>query len=188
MPTRPKSFTNGSALELTITAAAVGRRLVPYLRRHLRAAHAMLRCPLRELSVALVGNRRMAELHEQFMGLRGPTDVLTFPLELDKRGRALSGEIAICVPEARRRAKEHRQSVADEVLLYAVHGLLHLCGFDDRTARDFRRMHRREDLILSRLGVGPVFAAGAGASSSDARPASRLATRRRTRAKEARRR
>ena len=44
------------------------------------------------------------------------------------------------------------------LLLYALHGMLHLCGFDDRTAAGFKRMHGTEDRILTRLGVGPVFA------------------------------
>ena len=44
-----------------------------------------------------------------------------------------------------------------ELLLYAAHGVLHLCGLDDRTAAGFREMHRKEDEILTRLGVGPVF-------------------------------
>jgi probable rRNA maturation factor len=45
-------------------------------------------------------------------------------------------------------------------LLYSLHGMLHLCGFDDRTEPDFRRMHQTEDEILTRLGVGPVFQPG----------------------------
>jgi hypothetical protein len=43
------------------------------------------------------------------------------------------------------------------LLLYGLHGMLHLCGFDDRTERAFRAMHAKEDEILTRLGVGPVF-------------------------------
>ena len=38
-----------------------------------------------------------------------------------------------------------------------MHGVLHLIGFDDRTAAGYRKMHRKEDEILTRLGVGPVF-------------------------------
>ena len=49
-------------------------------------------------------------------------------------------------------------AVRKEVLLYALHGMLHLCGFDDRTAKDFAVMHEREDDILKKLGVGRVFA------------------------------
>jgi probable rRNA maturation factor len=168
-----------------------------FLRRHLRKAHAILNPPLNELSVAMVNDRTMSDLHLRFMNIAGPTDVLTFPLELDtvtpgtildNRGRkprsaaresrepglvpptiqiqeiaigshplALTGEVVICVPEARRRSREHGTTLQQELLLYALHGMLHLCGFDDRTDRDFKRMHRTEDQILARLGVGPVF-------------------------------
>ena len=63
-----------------------------------------------------------------------------------------------------------------EALLYAVHGLLHLCGFDDRTARDFDVMHQREDEILCAIGVGAVFARGSGAATGPARGATRRTT------------
>ena len=146
------------SLRFTITAA-VGRALVPYLRRHLLGAHRILRPPLKELSVALVGDRRMSELHKSFLNVSVPTDVLTFPLDHDGRGRVVSGEVVVCVPEARRRAKAEGVAVERELLLYALHGLLHLCGYDDRTDAAFRVMHRMEDQILTRLGVGPVFSA-----------------------------
>lgn len=101
----------------------------------------------------------MAELHEQFLGIAGPTDVLTFPLEVDRRGRPLAGEVVVCVPEARRRSAAEGTGLRQEVLLYALHGLLHLCGFDDRTRSGFAAMHRTEDAILTTLGIGPVFSA-----------------------------
>ena len=154
---RPSRTPPATSLALTVRAEQ-GRRYSRYLGRHLRAAHRALRPPLGELSVALVGDRRMAHLHEQFMGIPGPTDVLTFPLEEDRKGRVTSGEVVVCVPEARRRAKEHGVTVERELLLYALHGMLHLCGYDDRTDADFQTMHRKEDQILAQLGVGPVFA------------------------------
>ena len=146
-------------MKLTMTAQA-GRDFMPFVRRALRATERLLgeKCRLRELSVALVGDRRMSALHEQFMHLSGPTDVLTFPLdEVDVRGRAISGEVVVNVAEARRRAKEHGVAPKLEVLLYAIHGMLHLCGYDDRTERGYRVMHRMEDQLLTRLGLGPVF-------------------------------
>jgi len=88
------------------------------------------------------------------MNIAGPTDVLTFPMDDTHR----SGEIVICVPEARRRAKEQHGSLRNELLLYAIHGMLHLCGMDDRTQRGFQQMHRMEDQILTKIGVGAVFA------------------------------
>lgn len=144
-------------LELAISAGPTARRLVPLLRRHVRKVHAMLRPPLRELSIALVGDAQMSELHHEFLGILGPTDVLTFELEADPRRRITAGEIAICVPEARRQARQRGGKTENEVLLYAVHGVLHLCGFDDRTDRGYQAMHRREDQILTALGIGPVF-------------------------------
>jgi probable rRNA maturation factor len=104
----------------------------------------------------------MAELHEQFLHITGPTDVLTFPLETDSLGRVTAGEVVVCVPEARRRARVEGVPVERELLLYALHGMLHLAGFDDRTAPDFATMHRTEDDILTQLGVGPVFSAPRG--------------------------
>jgi probable rRNA maturation factor len=144
------------ALKLVVHAT-VDSASVSFLRRHLRRAHQMLQPPLADLSLALVTDRTMSALHERFMNLPGPTDVLTFPLEFDSRGRVTAGEVIVCVPEARRRAKEHGVAVRDELLLYALHGMLHLCGFDDRTARGYALMHRTEDDILTRLGIGAVF-------------------------------
>jgi probable rRNA maturation factor len=138
--------------------ARTGRAHVAFVRGKLLGAHALLRPPLREMSLALVGDRRMSDLHERFMGIAGPTDVLTFELEHDGRGRVLAGEVVVCVPHAVRAARRSGVAVRKEVLLYALHGMLHLCRFDDRTQRDFVRMHQREDDILKRLGVGAVFA------------------------------
>jgi rRNA maturation RNase YbeY len=146
-------------LDLAITAAT-GRQFVSFLRRHLPGAHALLppvRRSLTEMSVALVGDRTMSRLHERFMNLSGPTDVLSFPLESDARGRVTSGEIVVCVPHALREAHARGIPPRSEVLLYALHGMLHLAGFDDRTDPGFRAMHRTEDRILSRLGLGAVF-------------------------------
>jgi probable rRNA maturation factor len=140
-------------------SGVTGSEHIPYVRRNLTRAHAILNpAALREMALALVGNRKMAELHQQFMGIAGPTDVLTFESEHDARGRPTAGEVAVCVPYARRQAQRHRTGLRNELLLYALHGMLHLCGYDDRTARDFSRMHRREDQILTALGIGPVFA------------------------------
>lgn len=137
-------------------SATTGRTYVAYVRGHLQAARGDLRDGPQELHVVLVGDRRMSELHRQFMRIDAPTDVLTFPLEKDETG-VIAGEVYVCVPEARRRSREMGTTVRHELLLYALHGMLHLSGFDDRTDRQYHRMHRMEDLILRRLGVGPVF-------------------------------
>src|SRR5438093_9412821 len=77
---------------------------------------------LSEISVLLISDRKMSELHRRFMQMPGPTDVITFQ----------HGEICISVETAQRQAKTYRTSLAHELRLYLVHGLLHLHGFDDR--------------------------------------------------------
>lgn len=144
-------------LSLHITASA-GKQYVAYLRRYLRMAHMALRSQVRELSVALVGDADMSLLHHRFMGIAGPTDVLSFPIDSDKPGHVAGGELIVCVPQARRQAREMQVRVECEILLYALHGLLHLDGMDDTTPAGFAQMHRREDQILKRIGVGAVFA------------------------------
>jgi len=156
---RDRSMTH--SLDLTLTATT-GNDYIPYLRKYLIAAHKLLgkRTALREMSVALIGDRTMSRLHQQFMGIPGPTDVLTFPLEMARgspKNRALSGEVVIDVAEARRRGKSEGIAPKLEVLLYAIHGMLHLCGYDDQTDRAYRAMHRMEDHLLTKLGLGPVF-------------------------------
>ena len=105
----------------------------------------------------MVNDRQMSALHDRFMGIDSPTDVLSFPLEFDSRRQPLAGEVVICVSEARRVAKELDIPVQNELLLYAIHGLLHLSGFDDRNNREYNRIHRMEDTILRELGIGAVF-------------------------------
>lgn len=151
---------------LDITARS-GKGFVPFLRRYVPRATGLVRTRLRSLSLALVGDASMSRLHRQFMNIDGPTDVLTFELDHDARGAITAGEIVICVPQAMRQAARHRTSVRNELLLYAIHGLLHLSGYDDLTDAGYRAMHREEDRILTALKIGPVFSpvgsvAGAG--------------------------
>lgn len=134
-----------------------GRQFSPYLREQLPKARLLLESQLSELSLALVRDSEMAALHLRFLGIPGPTDVLTFPLDQDDHGRDIAGEVVVCVPEARRQAERNGNPVEQELLLYALHGILHLSGFDDRTPVGFRKMHRKEDEILQKLGIGPVF-------------------------------
>jgi len=116
-----------------------------------------------ELSLAVVGDVQMAQLHEQYKDVPGTTDVLTFDLGEDLDADSIEGEIIICLDEAMRQAAERGHSVRHELLLYVVHGILHLLGEDDHDPEDFKRMHAREDQILTQLGLGAVFARGEGA-------------------------
>lgn len=126
------------------------------LARKLRAAMRLLRCPLRQLSVALVGAATMSRLHRRYLGRRSVTDVLSFELEADESG-VVEGEVVVCLDVARREARRRGHAVESELLLYALHGVLHLCGYEDETEAAYRRMHAREDRLLRELGMGAVF-------------------------------
>jgi probable rRNA maturation factor len=93
---------------------------------------------LHEVFVWLISDRRMASLHRKFMHQTGPTDVLTFQ----------HGEISISVETARRHARAFSNSLANELRLYIVHGLLHLHGLDDQTQAGARKMKRMQERIL----------------------------------------
>ena len=87
---------------------------------------------LGEIDVLLVSDRRMAILHRRFMKITGSTDVITFQ----------HGEIFVSVETAKRNAQRFHTSTIDEVKLYVVHGLLHLHGYNDRSAAGARVMAR----------------------------------------------
>jgi probable rRNA maturation factor len=94
---------------------------------------------LNEVSVILVSDRRMADLHRRFLNEAGPTDVITFR----------HGEIVISAETARRQARAFRTSLEHELSLYIAHGLLHLRGYDDRTRSGAAEMKRLQEKIVA---------------------------------------
>ena len=99
---------------------------------------------LREVSVLIVSDRRIASLNRQFLNERGPTDVITFR----------HGEIFISAKTARRHAQRFGNSFARELRLYVVHGLLHLHGFDDQAEAEARKMEMTQRKILEKARAG----------------------------------
>ena len=150
--------------------AGAGRSHMLFLRSHLLAAAKLLRTPLRQFSVALVDDREMQRVHGEFLNDPTTTDVVTFPMETNIKGEVIEGEVVICVPEAIRCARQRGHRTRNELLLYAIHGMLHLSGYDDTSKREFERMHAKEDEILSELGLGKVFATASPGQSSAQSP------------------
>ena len=109
-----------------------------------------------QISLAVVDDQCMAELHERHRGERGTTDVLTFDLRASAAG-PVDGEIVLCLNEAERQASLRGHDTRLELLLYAVHGLLHLLGYDDVEPADAKRMHQREDELLRLAGFPSVY-------------------------------
>jgi len=104
----------------------------------------------------------MKRLHVDSLGISTTTDVLTFdlrdnPQKKDAEGAPVELDTVICVDEARRRAAEFHHPLQHELLLYCLHSLLHVQGYNDTTRAQSDRMHAREDELLTAIGVGPVF-------------------------------
>ena len=146
-----------TALSYIAVAGRPHVRFASYLERWLPKAVKLVRKAPPKVSIALVGETKMAALHKKFMNKPESTDVLTFELEHDARGRVTAGEVVVCVSYAQKEAKRRGIKVENELLLYALHGVLHLSGYDDSPSVEHARMHKEEDRILKRIGIGAVF-------------------------------
>jgi probable rRNA maturation factor len=130
-----------------------------------------------ELSVVFIDEASIAELHERFMGLSGPTDVLSFPIDEEptEPGRhpdsggsgpgepsepddipVLLGDVYICPSVAARNAPEHAGTYDDELALLLVHGILHLLGMDHEEEAEAEEMEARERALLARFHKPPA--------------------------------
>jgi len=98
------------------------------------------------LNVVLIDRHRCRRLNERYLGHRYETDVLSFLLEAAPR---LEGEVYINLDRAATQSRRYGVTFANEVARLAVHGTLHLLGYDDRVPRDSRRMRLAEDRYLT---------------------------------------
>ena len=106
------------------------------------------------LTLVVVGDREMAKLARRFAGGRGPTDVLAFEDgSVDAgTGRMDLGEVVISRDRAVAESKARGTSAGDEMRLYALHGLLHVLGYDDGSAAQRRRMFAEQAAVLGEFG------------------------------------
>jgi probable rRNA maturation factor len=109
------------------------------------------RCPAGDLSVAFVGDREIARVHAEFMDDPSVTDVITFVGDPGPP-EPFAGEIVINVDQARRAGPAHGSTARAELLLYLVHGWLHLAGYRDKTTAQASAMRAAEARCLAHLG------------------------------------
>jgi probable rRNA maturation factor len=98
-----------------------------------------------QLSIVLVNDDTIAQFNAHYHAAQGPTDILSFDY-----GEGW-GELIISVEHAMTQAKRFHSTPACELVLYVVHGILHLHGYDDLIPRDRRRMRAAERRFLTRL-------------------------------------
>ena len=123
--------------------------------------------PATELCVRLVDPDTIAVLNEQWMEKKGPTDVLSFPMdelspgrEGDETPEGYLGDIALCPQVAQQQAPAAGHTAKDEVDLLTVHGILHLLGYDHAEPAEHKEMFGLQGRLLvewqrAALGLDP---------------------------------
>lgn len=97
-----------------------------------------------EVGVVLVDDEMLLDMNREHLGHDYYTDVITFTIET----QPLEGEIYISIDRAREQAREYRVGLYNEVCRLAIHGALHLAGYDDATPEQREAMRLREDYYL----------------------------------------
>ncbi|WEV79379.1 rRNA maturation RNase YbeY [Janibacter cremeus] len=111
--------------------------------------------PQAELCIRMVDEDTMTVLHEQWMDLPGPTDVMSFPMDELEPGRegeepqeGILGDIVLCPSVAAKQAVEAGHATIEEMLLLTTHGILHLLGFDHAEPEDEKEMFELQRQLL----------------------------------------
>jgi probable rRNA maturation factor len=108
-----------------------------------------------DISLAFVDNSTIQQLNKRYLDHDAPTDVLSFPLN-NPGSKRLTGELVIGAEVAEAEAKSRGHDVQAELALYVIHGLLHLCGYDDKSVADAQKMRERERHYLRLLGLPDI--------------------------------
>ena len=101
-----------------------------------------------ELSIVFIGENRMAEINQQYLDHKGPTDVLTFNYPDESPPKS---EILICPSVAYQHAKSHNVSLGSELTRYIIHGILHIQGYSDLTSKERSVMKQKENRTLNKI-------------------------------------
>jgi len=102
--------------------------------------------PLDEVDIAIVTSRRIAALNRRYLRHSGATDVLSFDLSVP--GDGIIAQVIVCGDVAVREARSRRIGPQRELMLYIVHGLLHVMGYDDTTPQAAEKMRARQEELL----------------------------------------
>ena len=111
-----------------------------------------------DLCVRVVDNEESVALNSRFRGIDEPTNVLSFPAQVDLPGKNIYGDIVICASVVCSEAADQGKSVCDHYAHMVVHGVLHLAGYDHQQDQDAELMEALEIKILERVGVADPYA------------------------------
>jgi probable rRNA maturation factor len=112
----------------------------------------LLNIPSEKISIVFCDNLFIKKINKEFLKKKYVTDVIAFPLKDDLDPEYL-GEIVISVEEAVKKSKFYGNSWEKELILYLVHGILHLLGYNDKSRKEKKRMQEEEERIMEELKI-----------------------------------
>ena len=138
-------------------------RAAAIVRKAISSAAIAASTPRAELAIVLTDDSAIHALNRDWRGQNKPTNVLSFPAAASPGGRkrapsALLGDIVIAFETTAREARTARKPLKHHLAHLAVHGFLHLVGYDHETQRDAKRMESLEVEILAGLGLPDPYA------------------------------
>ena len=112
-----------------------------------------------ELCVRVVDNHESQTLNAGYRGVDKPTNVLSFPTDVDIPDAKVLGDVVICAPIVEVEAAEQNKHIADHYAHMVVHGVLHLMGYDHESEGEAEQMEQLEITILGELGIADPYQA-----------------------------
>ena len=107
-----------------------------------------------EIVVRIVDEQESAELNEQYRLKKGPTNILSFPVDVPEGIELnLLGDLVVCAPVLEKEALEQHKSLTDHWAHIIVHGVLHLLGYDHLNDDEAELMENKEITILNKLNI-----------------------------------
>ena len=103
-----------------------------------------------DISFTFCSDSFLLDINKKFLRHNTLTDIITFQYPADE----LSGEIFISIPRVKENAKKFNVSIQQELYRVIIHGVLHLCGYDDHEEEDIKVMRKKEEAYLKKLGEG----------------------------------
>jgi probable rRNA maturation factor len=141
-------------IHLNIDSAYRGLRFDTALKKASEAALLHEDSATCDLSLVITGDQKVKELNKQFRGIDQETDVLSFPSDANPKEKArYLGDVIISLPRAEAQAKSAGHTLGDELQLLAIHGTLHLLGYDHGSRGSKAKMWAVQDQILQSLGI-----------------------------------
>lgn len=101
----------------------------------------------KDINIIYVDEAQILDINKQYLGHNYVTDVISFDLSDENNS---IGEVYVCLQQAERQAKEYEVSLENELCRLAIHGVLHILGFDDKTKEEKQKMHKLEDIFLNK--------------------------------------